>query len=133
MKRDRIIRSASKIQFSRTLRKNQTETERLLWSKLRNRQLEEFKFRRQQQIGPYIADFICFEKKLIIELDGSQHNEDANKTKDVERTEWLEKEGYQVLRFWDNDIFINLEGVLEKVKLNLLHPHPILLPSREKE
>lgn len=122
-----------KVQFARALRKNQTGTERLLWSKLRNRQLEELKFRRQEQIGPYIVDFICFERKLIIELDGGQHNEDVNKAKDTTRTEWLQKEGYQVLRFWDNEVFINLEGVLEKVRLNLLHPHPTLLPSREKE
>lgn len=120
------------LQFARALRKNQTSAERLLWSKLRNRQLEELKFRRQEQIGRYIADFICFEKKLIIELDGGQHNEDVNKIRDAERTKWLQKEGYQVLRFWDNEIFINLEGVLEKVRLNLLHPHPNLLPSREK-
>ncbi|UYY58235.1 endonuclease domain-containing protein [Sphingomonas sp. S2-65] len=95
-----------------TLRKNATDAERLLWRHLRNRQLGNFKFRFQASIGTYIADFLCKESALIVELDGSQHSE----TTDAIRTRFLESEGYQVLRFWNTEVLENLDGVLLTIK-----------------
>jgi very-short-patch-repair endonuclease len=74
------------------------------------------KFRRQQPIGKYIVDFVCLDKKLIIEIDGGQHNESPVIEKDLQRTIWLEKEGYRVIRFWNCDVLSNLNGVLSKIK-----------------
>jgi very-short-patch-repair endonuclease len=100
------------------LRKGQTEAERKLWNQLGAKRMEKFKFRRQQPVGPYIVDFICFEKQLIIELDGSQHMQQMEK--DVERDKWFEEQGYTVLRLWDNEIFENLNGVLDSIRQNLV-------------
>ncbi len=97
---------------ARLLRKNQTEAEKLIWSKLRNRQLEGMKFRRQRQIGRYIVDFVCLERKLIVEGDGSQHFESA---RDMVRDTYLREQGYIILRFWNNDILSNPEEVLQKI------------------
>jgi len=91
------------------LRKNPTPAERKLWSKIRNDQLE-VTFRRQHAVGNYIPDFVCIEKKLIIELDGSQHLEQEEY--DEERTKYLESEGYRVIRFWNNAIMKDIEGVI---------------------
>jgi very-short-patch-repair endonuclease len=91
--------------------------------------MEGFKFRRQQPVGNYVADFVNLEKKLIIELDGGQHTLDAG---DRIRDEWLRAEGYNVVRFWDNQVFSNLEGVLETIRDALLTPHPDPLPQGEK-
>jgi very-short-patch-repair endonuclease len=96
------------------LRNNQTEAEKLLWSRLRKRQLKDCKFRRQHPLGNHIVDFICLEKKLIIELDGGQHIADSEK--DTERDIWMRQQGYKVLRFWNNDVFNNTEGVLEHIE-----------------
>jgi len=103
--------------FARHLRRRQTDFERKLWYALRNRQLAKFKFRRQQPIGPYIADFFCSEVGLIIELDGSQHGEPENRRRDEKRTEFLESRGYKVLRFWNHDLIENMEGVLDRIFL----------------
>jgi isoleucyl-tRNA synthetase/very-short-patch-repair endonuclease len=122
--------------LAKNLRKNETDAENKLWDLLRNRQIQDYKFRRQHQIGKYIADFICLEKKLIIELDGDQHAYDANKIKDEERTKLLEKEGFKVIRFWNNEIFENIDGIYEVIVRELEnggHPHPNPLPSRERE
>ena len=81
-----------------------TIAERKLWSELRGRKLHGHRFRRQHPVGPFIADFICLEAKLIIEIDGSQHAEELQALKDRERTIWLEKAGYRVLRFWNGDV-----------------------------
>jgi very-short-patch-repair endonuclease len=81
-----------------------------MWYSLRDRRFQGYKFRRQHTIGDYIVDFVCLEKKLIIELDGGQH---AHKGEDVIRDHWLRKEGYRVLRFWDNDFLAKPESVLE--------------------
>lgn len=105
--------------LAKKLRKNQTEVEKLLWYQIRNKQIGGVKFRRQQPIGPFIVDFIAFEKKLIIELDGGQHNVLKTRKQDQQRTEWLKKEGYIVLRFWNNEILENLESVLEEIRLAL--------------
>lgn len=98
---------------SRLLRHNQTETERLLWSKLRSRQLVGCKFYRQYPIGNYIIDFYCFEKKLAIELDGSQHLK--QRMYDEKRSEVLRAKGITLLRFWDNEVFQNTNSVLEVI------------------
>jgi len=76
-------------------------------------------FRRQVVIGPYIADFACMAAKLVIEVDGSQHGEEANRACDIQRTNWLQAEGYRVLRFWNNDITQNIDGVLEAIHASL--------------
>ena len=92
----------------------------MLWARLRNKQLDGVKFRRQQPIGPYIADFVSFEKKLILEIDGGQHNEEgAGRKQDEDRTKWLQESGYRVLRFWNNEVLSNTEAVLQKIMIAL--------------
>ncbi|MEI6269416.1 MAG: endonuclease domain-containing protein [Methylococcaceae bacterium] len=103
---------------ARSLRKNQTDAERLLWQKLRNRQLLNVKFRRQFPIEPYIADFVCLELKLIIELDGSQHFDQI--AYDNKRSDFLKQRGFKIFRFWNNDVFKNTEGVMESIRLMIL-------------
>ncbi len=98
-------------QIARKLRKNSTKEERILWQLLRNRQFLGLKFKRQFPIGNYVVDFVCEEKKLIIELDGGQHNEAKNIHLDRVRTEFLESKGYTVVRFWNKDINLNISGV----------------------
>ena len=102
-------------QLAKTLRRNQSDAERNLWSKLRNAQMNGVKFRRQQPVGNYIVDFITFDKNLIIEVDGSQHDAPDQKKKDEERTRYLESRDYRVLRFWNNEVLQNLEGVASKI------------------
>jgi len=97
-------------QIAKKLRKSLTEAERLLWSYLRNRQLG-VKFRRQEPIGRYIVDFVCFEKRLVVEVDGGQHGGSY----DDERDRWLNMQGFRVLRFWNNEVLKNIEGVLEVI------------------
>jgi very-short-patch-repair endonuclease len=105
--------------FARDLRNNPTDVERLLWNKLRSSQLEGVKFRRQQVIENFIVDFVSFEKKIVIELDGSQHNEMHEK--DKARDLCLVMNGYKVLRFCDNQIIENIEGVLEVIRNGCLN------------
>ena len=104
---------------ARSLRRNMTDTEQMLWMSLRYRQLNGFKFRRQVVISHYIADFVCLEAKLVIELDGGQHID--NKNYDHQRTEYLKQQGFQVLRFWNHEVFNQLDVVLEQI-LNKLSP-----------
>ena len=112
--------TADKLTFlAKDLRKRSTDTERLLWKHLRAKQFEGLKFKRQQPVGKYIVDFICFEKKVIIELDGGQHLQPSEKQKDRERDAWLEAQGYRVLRFWDNEVMMNTRGVLEMIRKTL--------------
>lgn len=106
--------------IARRLRINATEAEKYLWYILRLKNLG-FKFRRQAVVGPYIVDFICFEKGLIVEVDGGQH---ANNRADRERDVWLKLRGYNVLRFWNNDVLGNRGGVIEKIAQYLNHPLP---------
>lgn len=110
--------------FARKLRREQTDVEKALWLRLKHRQLEGVKFRRQQPVGPYIVDLMTCEGKLIIELDGGQHNEEEIKARDKERVSWFEERGYRVLRFWNNDVLTNMEGVMEKIKEFLLKSPP---------
>jgi very-short-patch-repair endonuclease len=99
------------LKFARQLRRSQTDAEKLLWSKLRNRALYGYKFRRQVPVGNYIADFLCQEAMLIVELDGGQHAEQQDD--DQRRTRWLESQGFDVMRFWNNDVLWNIDGVCD--------------------
>ena len=105
----------SKTIKARNLRKNMTEQERMLWQYLRKRSINNFKFRRQYPIGNYIVDFACLEKRLVIEIDGGQHNQSDNILYDQNRTQYIEKCGYKVIRFWNNEIENNIEGVYEEI------------------
>ena len=100
--------------YAKELRNNSTDTERLLWKHLRNSQMEGVKFRRQQPIETYIVDFVSFEKRIVIELDGGQHAE--NLEYDKQRNACLRANGFIVLRFWNNDVIQNTEGVLEVIR-----------------
>ena len=111
--------------IAKRLRKNMTDAEKLLWSKIRNRQLG-VKFRRQQPVGRYIVDFICFEEQIIIEVDGGQHSQ--NKEDEI-RDKWFMAKGFKVLRFWNNDVLRNVRGVVEDIREELLSPS--LNPSRQ--
>ena len=105
--------------FSRLLRKNMTDAENLLWSRIRRKQLKGFQFYRQKIIGNFIADFYCARAKLIIELDGGQHYTDEGKHKDEIRDAYMSSIGLKVLRFSDRDIFKNMDGILEIIWENL--------------
>jgi very-short-patch-repair endonuclease len=102
--------------LARNWRRKQTDAERKLWSVLRGRQFENSKFRRQEPIGKYIVDFVSLERELIIEIDGGQHNLQQEIEKDEIRTRWLEKKGFQVIRFWNTDVLLNLEGVATRIQ-----------------
>src|SRR5438132_12599135 len=91
---------------ARSLRHNMTEAERRVWRILRSLQMKGYKFRRQVPIGRYIADFVCHEARLIVEIDGSQH--DRSPPREAERSEFLENEGYRLQRFWNNEVLANL-------------------------
>ena len=112
---------------SRQLRRDQTDTEKRLWARLRSRQLNGFKFRRQFVIGPFITDFCCFEHRLVVELDGGQHA-DKN-TSDERRSAFLCSRGYAVLRFWDNAVMENIDGVLQQITDALGKPNREPEPS----
>lgn len=105
---------------ARSLRRNETKAEHVLWQLVRNRQLDGFKFTRQLPIGPYFADFACREGALIIELDGSQH---VDSKTDETRTAYLTAQGYSVLRVWNNELLTNAQGVAEAI-LSALARHP---------
>jgi very-short-patch-repair endonuclease len=100
-------------QKAKQLRVNSTDAEYRLWQHIRNRQLDGWKFRRQMPFDHYIADFVCAELKLIIEIDGGQHAEVG--LYDAERTKYLQSEGYQLVRFWNNEVLGNTDGVLERI------------------
>ena len=102
---------------ARVLRQNMTEAERRIWKMLRLRQMNGHKFRRQVPIGQYIADFTCHEARLIVEIDGGQHDPSARS--EMERTAFMRSEGYRVLRFWNNEVLQNLDGVHETVAREL--------------
>ena len=97
------------------LRRNQTDAEKALWLKVRNRQICGMKFYRQYSLGPFILDFYCPEKKLAVELDGGQHNQHENKEYDTARSEYLKAHGIDVIRFWNNEVLLDMESVLLKL------------------
>jgi very-short-patch-repair endonuclease len=113
---------------SRTLRRHGSDAEALLWRHLRGRQLADAKFRRQHPIGPYFADFCCVEARLVIELDGGQHA--VQVAGDARRTRYLAAEGFRVLRFWNDDVLLRTNDVLETIEGQLRNPSP--LPSPRK-
>ena len=121
---------------ARRLRRHQTDAARILWFRLRGRRLAGWKFKRQVPIDRFVVDFVCADAKMIVELDGGQHAERT--PQDEERTRTLESMGYLVLRFWNNAVMRNTEGVLEEI-LNTLSqqspepPHPTPLPCGERE
>ncbi len=101
------------VQRARALRRHSTDAERRLWRELRRRQIHGYKFCRQCPIGDYVVDFVCLEKRIVIELDGGQH---ANTTDyDEQRTQWLEAQGFRVMRFWNNDVMRQTDAVLRHI------------------
>jgi very-short-patch-repair endonuclease len=119
---------------ARALRRNMTDAERSMWRILRSSQIDGHRFRRQVPFGRYIADFVCHDARVIIEIDGGQH--DASAPDEGQRARFLQGQGYRILRFWNNEVLSNLEGVRAKVALDLQrhpHPHPDPPPSRGRE
>ncbi len=112
-------------EFSRELRKNMTDAENLLWSRIRRRQLKNCQFYRQKIIGNYIVDFYCPKSNLVIELDGGQHYSDEGMKKDEIRDDYIDKLGLKVLRFSDRVVFKNLQVVLEVIWENSNPPNPL--------
>ena len=104
---------------ARALRRRHTGAERTLWAHLANRRLAGAKFRRQQPIGPYIVDFVSFEHRLIVEVDGGHHDEEVVRAADDIRAGWLKDDGYELIRFWNNEVQGNLQGVLEMISERL--------------
>jgi very-short-patch-repair endonuclease len=98
--------------LARALRRQPTEAERRLWRVLRSRRQADFKFRRQHPIGPFVADFVCLGHRLVVEADGGQH---ADSEHDARRTQWLERRGWRVLRFWNNDVLARTDDVLSAI------------------
>jgi very-short-patch-repair endonuclease len=122
-------------EFARRLRKGMTDAERFVWARIRHRQILGLKFRRQDPVGPYIADFVCHEIKLVLELDGGQH---ANQIEaDAARTRWFEAEGYRVVRFWNNEIFEDWDAVAQRLCESLppdwSSPSPVEDRTRESQ
>ena len=110
---------------AKVLRKTMTDAEKRLWFFLRSHRFNQWKFKRQVPIAGYIADFVCFRRKLIIEVDGGQHDE--NQLYDQERTYLLQQEGFRVIRFWNHDVLQNMTLVLEKIDKELMEaPSPAL-------
>jgi len=107
---------------ARVLRRSMTDAERRLWRTLRLRQRSGFKFRHQVPFGRYIADFVCHEARLIVEVDGGQH--DLSSMREAERTAFLQNEGYRILRFWNNEILQNLDGVHDVIAGELRQTPP---------
>ncbi len=104
------------INLAKTMRSNLTEAELKLWLLLKAKKFYGYKFKRQVLIGNYIVDFLCPEAHLIVEVDGGQHNTDLNIELDAQRTFYLEKEGFRVLRFWNNEVLENIEGVCQRLR-----------------
>jgi very-short-patch-repair endonuclease len=126
--------------FARRLRTAMTDAERRLWSVLRCRQFKGFKFRRQAAIGRYVVDLVCFERKLIIELDGGQHNQASVRDYDGTRTDWLMSQGFHILRFWNHDVFESADSVsdviwktLAEVERTAAPPPSPTLPTKGRE
>ena len=104
---------------ARSLRRNSTNTERVLWQRLKNRNLCGFKFIRQAPIGPYIADFLCRDMKLVVEIDGATHSSDEEMASDQRRTSFFEEHGFRVMRFTNEAVYESVEGVLEIILAGL--------------
>lgn len=113
--KQRAATTASTVHLARDLRKNQTDSESILWNQIRGRKLGGLKFRRQHPIGPYVLDFFCLEANLGIELDGSVHQSEEQTLKDQQRTLWLEQNHIRVIRFTNSEVEHHLGDVLQKI------------------
>ena len=113
-------------QRRRELRCNQSDAERALWAKVRSKQFFGMKFFRQYSIGPYILDFYCPTAKLAVELDGGQHNQSDKRDYDVARSDYLKAQGIDVVRFWNNEVLLDIQSVLSKLELRVTPLHPPL-------
>jgi very-short-patch-repair endonuclease len=120
-----------RVSRARKLRKTPTDTEHKLWQRLRQPPFDAIHFRRQATIGPYFADFACHAQRLVIEVDGSQHAESKS---DTSRTAYLNAQGYRVLRFWNNDVLENIEGVLDAIidATRITPPTPVPSPPQQR-
>ena len=117
--------------FAKSNRKESTKSEKIIWNLIRNKKIGA-RFRRQHQIGDYVIDFVSIEKKLIIEIDGGQHNNEQDVKYDEKRTLYLKNLGFKVIRFWNNDVLNNLDGVYDIISKILQgeRPHPNPLPDK---
>ncbi|MBN2619518.1 endonuclease domain-containing protein [candidate division WOR-3 bacterium] len=123
-----MLSASSHFSRARRLRKNMTDAERKLWYRIKRKQLG-VRFRRQQPIGRYIVDFVCFERKVIIEVDGGQHDQCLGDTK---RDACFGRQGYHVLRFWNNEVLRNIDGVIEAIRQEI-SPSPLSPPIKGGE
>jgi len=119
VKEQQMHKRQIKKRIASKLRRDQTDAERTLWARLRSKQPMGVKFRRQQPIGLYIVDLINSDSRLVVEIDGGHHDQDNMRNKDEKRTIWLQQKGYKVIRFWDNEVLQNIDGVLEKILVAL--------------
>jgi very-short-patch-repair endonuclease len=110
--------------IAKSLRKKPTDAERFLWKHLRSNQVEGLKFRRQEPIGKYIVDFVCYEKRLIVEVDGGQHSSET----DMDRDAWLRTQGFKIQRVWNHEVLQNIEGVMEVILNNCFQDKPSPTP-----
>jgi very-short-patch-repair endonuclease len=117
------VESGSLTVLAKNLRKNSTDAERLLWRHLRLKQFYGMNFRRQQPLGSFIVDFVCLDRKLIIEIDGGQHAE--QREKDTARDAWFRTEGFTVMRFWNHEVLQNIAGVLTAIQNHPPHTPPL--------
>ena len=108
---------------AKLLRRAMTDAERALWREVRAHRFSGFKFKRQEPLGAYVVDFICYEARLIIELDGGQHA--SQQEADAERTRWLESSGFRVIRFWNNDVLANITGVMQEIERQMTSAPPL--------
>ena len=113
--------------IAKRLRKEMTDAERVMWRELRAHRFAGFKFKRQEPLGSYVVDFVCYEVKLIVDLDGGQHAD--QKEADEDRTRWLSSRKFRLVRFWNNDVLTNIAGVMHVIEKNL-SPSPPPSPAR---
>lgn len=130
MAEDRLRRRDNRVPRARAMRRAMTDAEKKLWWHLRQIAMKDLHFRRQATIGPYFADFACHERRLVIEVDGGQHNEMSRATADDRRTEFLHAHGYRMLRFWNNEVLGNIDGVMQIICAALRAPPPLTPPHR---
>jgi len=126
------VKEFNTINVSRHLRQAQTEAERRVWFELRDRRFMGLKFRRQHPVAGFVTDFSCFEAKIIVELDGGQHNLEPAKEQDNQRTKILQSQGYRVIRFGNNDILSNMNGCLEELRAVVATSSPQPSPPKEE-
>jgi len=119
--------------LAKIMRRHPTDAENLLWQSLRAKRFLGLKFKRQEPIGDYIADFICYEKKIVIELDGGQHARKRNELEDKKRDEWMKSQGFKILRIWNHEVLQNLEGLLEHIADECQSPSPLSSPIKGEE